>query len=376
MAMRYIISGKTYYVYSQFVATLIDYGLSEVWIPVDNISKRFGPTNIDKMANGKPISHIRDLSKLIGFIAWWIPNNGISAYLKIILSKLYIEAVRPDLTNLSDIQKVEKVMEDKKHLFVPNEKQAKMVELGQIDFDSFINIFKRVVPSSEIEEFFTEGDPIYPVLGCSEECLDTCSTFFNIMISDPNGQAEIASQDPKNLMKHGLDRSNALRRFRDEEEYKLVIQDQILQATKKVRSNDVISVNNSIGTRINIVEAWIKNPQIPDASKFKFQYGKDIETGYRIYLKFITIWFQRIANLNEAIILNNGLTSLRQKAEHKARLIQISLQMTKILNKQIITLKNNLINLSRDGIFGKLFPRFSARIINQIPNKLIFDAVE
>jgi len=312
---------KIYVVYTRYVATIIDYGISEIYLPLatNNINSnnaivetRFGLS----FAAGSPIltrgaGNIKDMSTFLGFIAHKITKTGSNTnhatlqQLKVMISDMYIATVKPYLlgTFPTPESKYDMINLDRERFFVLTNDQVDHILRGTIVFEDFLDTARQIINPQIYNEilqdvsgnnYYNNNAPIkykYPILECDERCLNACATFANIMLSDPDGEASALitekssmnninkNKDIKsiNIAYHVLDVTNSLLFFRtsknpekpvDKSQYVALLNEKLDETLKIIVSEYTYDefaqiLNRIIYDRIKAITVWIESKQYP-----------------------------------------------------------------------------------------------------------------
>src|SRR5579885_2896330 len=387
-AIKYVIfnsktnSNETYYVYSSYVATLIDYGFSEAYLPIeDGKILRFGDNQYpDPVVNGKQISHIRDLQKLIGFIAYGITNQENGKWFKNIMGGIYLTAIKPYLLRngaVRNYQDMLKILEmDRKDFFSPGPDEAISLENKEIDFENFILIVKGYIPENILSQILYQDkitidsveniggvNPVlpFPILQCDEKCLDTCSTFANIMLRDPQGQAESAGHRPDKLAYHALDAEKSYAKFKDNKEYAPYAKEKVDSAVEEMKKHPdyIRDLNTMILNKLNYIIGWMQNPlNVIDNQLYQRKSSVDPYADIQIYKAKLHLLFEFIKTVREMIELNNSLSILNSSSNkfvvlsiYKQNIIKTVNTVNEFLKTTIYPLKSILAKKSNTGYF-------------------------
>ena len=411
MAIRYVFNNinsngqeqeETYYVYSKFVATMIDYGFSEVYLPIDeepdeeDINERvmrFGEDQFpDPVIDGKQISHVRDLMKLLGFISGEIQDNNV--LLKDLILNFYLEAVKPYILDgwkgvtggMPYALKLEVLKGDTKDYYSPGDREAEEVLAGRINFDNFLSIVTKYMLKQDLAKILAVGNGQdkqkldFPVLECDEKCLDVCSTFSNIMLRDPEGQAEKAIKSGiEDLAYYAEDAQTSYQRFRDNKEYRPYIQEKIIAAKaeltkqpQKLRELNVIIYNKLI-----YLEKWMLDiTNIVDRNLYYQDSTLDPYSDIAVYKQKLNLLFEFINTARQVIELNNGIVALGMTPQHRAQVIKTISKVNTFIEKSIYPMKANLAIKSNTGYFGDAKIDFDIGIVNQYPDRVILPAIQ
>ena len=239
-----------YYVRCNHVATIIDYDMCELYLPVnygpdDDRTERFGKRDADPLGrpvSGDPnLSHLRDLAKVLGFTAYVTMKSHASNLFKILLADIYLQTIQPALldkhrlknpdanamnTKLATRDYPELMSRDRGTYFQLTHQQVALSRQGTLHFDNFLEVFMRLVPQNYLSHILTiDNQPAklvdgelgktadevavgllekrmgVSVLGCKTgQCVSEVETYHKIIT--PQDEAKLAAADflePENL---------------------------------------------------------------------------------------------------------------------------------------------------------------------------------
>ena len=386
MSIKYVVSGKTYYVNSKYVATFIDYGLSQAWIWDKTEQKyvRFGRVPRTKYMHIRNMTRLADFAKLLGWtlltllqteitrtpLGKEIRNENITNVRRNLM-RIYLNFVYPDIMKWPEPNQIKYISNLKKQWFDIDDYHQLILDRKEIDLDDLIDKgFKSYIPN--IELYLTENKPIYDVLECRENCLDYCSTFKNLLTSDPKSEAKQAIENGK-LLEHVSDDIKSYFRFKNTnpEKYKEYVQSlrlKLIENNKFLDQNNVNKANLTIKQNIDHIKTWLsKNtPFIPLNSR---------TIGY--FSNILTEWAYILLFMRESILLNNTLVDTRRKTEHKQELLDVSNLLVETYKSFDVVLKNaNNMVYSKNEVDDKLAETIILTVINRISNVLNLDPIK
>ena len=415
-----------YYVKSNYVATIIDYDMSEVYLP-GNGNVRDGTASIVKFGKpdydpiGKPISgnpkisEIRDLSKFLGFVASDVNEfKYANQDFKDFLMNLYINCLRPYYTiynpsrinkNVSKAEKFNVLMQDRKSLFMLSEAQIPYIEKGVITFDSFLTQFKTLTPGEYLNYVYSEftgpdseisayekklESGGVKILRCSGDCSVEITHYRELTKINPMNQINIAKSNPENLVYYARDSIDSINKFRDSKLRMkigdpgspiLPIQDinksKLEYTLKSVGQNDIQKIKQAILEKIKNIDQLSNKLRLPVLADFFKLYGKDLINGVYVYKKFLLELFSLVNETKELISLNNGLVILNSKEaiDTKPLVIKYVNAVSIFFSTEFKKWKADIIELINKKYYKQHNYDMSVLIMTGLPDEIIFEPI-
>jgi len=379
MTIKYEIDGKIYYVYSSYVATLIDYGMSQIWLMGKEGEIRIGRIPRSEYSNLQDVVNLQDLYKLIGWTTRFLQNVKY----KSILLDIFIGLVDPSFVQGRYQNKLFLLKTMSETKFDANEVVVRRFIEKKIHVTGFVEVFKKQYPLDEQKRIFLESDGSinssslpYPLLECDEKCVDECFSINEIMTVNPESQAKEASVNANLSAQHILETNYSLLRFKNNEEYKDVLERQLEEAEKNLTRKYIFELNSTIQNNIGKIKMWIGTISIPNTSEFTTSYGHNLKAGFHTYVNFVRSWTNILKLAEEAIELNNSLSISNQKSTFKQELINQVNLLTQTHKQLIVPLKASLLKLSNANAFGNIQGNFAISVINPLSDSLLLSPIQ
>ena len=360
MAIKYQIGNKVYYVYSSYVATLIDYGSAEVYFK----NQKGNDVRFGNLLNLDYNGHIKDLGKLIGFTAYIIGEDLTSKPFKEFMTNLYFKTLYPWRPTKPYVKQLEELSIERANYFNPTQEQEPYIDAGILNFDHFIDVVKRVFPSQDLNLILTEQDPKFPLLECDEKCLTLCETFSKIFEFK---QYKMGSTEA------AVNLEDSSRKFRNDKDYQAYIDRELEELKAKSNEQLVKAQNELLLIKLNSINLWLNNPLLPKVRTFD-QKDNYLEIEY--YIDRINSLFEFVKLLKDAIQINNGITILQHRSIYKTELINLINRVLAFWKSTIVPLKQELYRQADLNFLGDLSNEFRKRIVDQIPEKLNLNPVQ
>jgi len=304
----------------------------------------------------------------------------------------YLEAIKPYALDswrgvtggMPYALKLDVLKGDRNDYYSPGDREAEEVVKGRINFDNFLSIVNKYMLKQDLAKILVNGQDKqklnFPTLECDESCLDVCSTFANIMLRDPEGQAEKAIKSGiEDLAYYAEDAQASYQRFRDNKEYRPYIQEKIIAAREELtkQPQKVRELNTVIYNKLVYLEKWMLDiTNIADRNLYYQANTLDPYGDIAVYKQKLNLLFEFINTARQVIELNNGIVALGLTPQHRAQVIKVIGKVNTFLEKTIYPMKTNLTIKSNTGYFGAAKIDFDIGIVNQYPDRVILPAIQ
>lgn len=375
--LKYEVNGKFYYIYSNYVATLIDYGMSQIFLRNKDNEIRMGIGNDNNIVHFKYLSNIQDILKTLGWVVLYFNNQKY----KEIYVNILIEFINPNMVNKSFDAKVHFIKEMSIKHFNVNADQLALFNNGIINIEKFLNIFNKYYPKNELDKFFIasdieRNDLQYPMFECDGKCKDECETINEILTPNPVGQSNDAFKSSFSTASSYINQVNkSLMKFKNVKDYNVVLENQLKEAEKIFDQNFISQMNARILENIRNIKLWISNVNISNIYNYLTKYNANMKLLVREYEKFVSSWINTIKLLRESIDYNNTLSLSGFKSIYKQELLNIMNLINEIQNVTINPIKEYLIKLYDSNTFRSEQGSFYLNVLNRLSTKLILDPI-
>lgn len=324
-----------YYVRATDVATIIDYDMGEIYAPSPDPQTgeiketQFGkndhdPSGMKWITGDKTLSKIRDLNKMLGFVAYYaLVNPNINDQFKNLLMDLYINTVKPYYTDLSG-NAYKPTFEDKRNLIMKDvddyfrvtSTQYTYIQNGHINFDRFLLIFRRHVPAHYLRHLLIEHVSQNMNLESSQEEADVMKPV-NGQVFGCNGVCPSEVEVYKTLAHHPFHRPS------DGEDRPSTDADAVYAMDREMYSYQRLSE-----TKINVLSQSDLNPQEPPkvikykdvvATRLSEAAAAINDSNIDVIMQDIEDMIARINRRLEVIVPSN--TSIVQAATSKTKIV-------------------------------------------------------
>jgi len=407
-----------FYVKSNYVATVIDYDMAEVYLPYRKHDGQLGIRRhgipdrdpVDHIVSDDPaVSHIRDLAKLLGFTANAVLNQNVSNEFKELMCDLYIDTIRPYYTILSptaqsyDVQqKVNLIVRDAQTRFSVTTGQVNKIREGVVTFDRFLDNFTRLVPAHYVAEIIARQtiDPSadlafethmkqqlgLDVLGCRENCATQVQAYHTL--TDPaygretESIAAVYKQRPEILSFQIMDSYRSTVKFQnspikmDNDEYRQLIAQRASEFAKLATPAILRSLDSTVKIQSELLRRLIGVISLPDPKLFPRDVKLHRNEIHR-YKVAINILFDIVKKMREIIIIHNSTVVLNSPFAklNRPTVVQLNGEVNTFLNQIVFPWRDAISQLARSKAFGPATGEMKVIILTKLPSEVTFDPI-